>query len=268
MNLTRHRLTIQQISRTFVLFILLSCVHFSFAQVNRVPNLKFHDAEPYFFGFNLSVNQMDFTIEPLENYQQIYFKGKQLPQRDLPVYPVDSASILGIESIPTLGFTVSIIGDLRLGKYFNFRFIPSLAFGSRILHYELRAYRDTDTINFPSDQKVSSTFIELPFLLKFRSARVHNMRAYVTGGIKYSFDLASQANKEEEDNYEPKLFRSDSYLVGGAGLDFFMNWFKFGVEMTMSYGLRDMLLRENNIYTDGIGSLRSKIFMLTFTFEG
>lgn len=248
--------------------IILTSSQFSLAQVNKVPNLKYHDFEPYFFGFILAGNEMNFVIEPKDNFQQIYFKGKQLPQKDLPVFPVDSASIYGINTIPTLGFTVGIVGDLRLGKHFDFRFIPSLAFGSRILDYDLRAYRETDTIAFVSEQKVSSTFIELPLLLKFKSDRLFNTRTYVIGGIKYSFDLGSQANKKEENNYEPKLFRSDTYMVGGAGFDFFMNWFKFGVEFSMSYGLRDMLLRENNIYTDGIKSLKSKIFMLTFTFEG
>jgi hypothetical protein len=93
------------------------------------------------------------------------------------------------------------------------------------------------------------------------------MRAYVFGGIKFSFDLASQANKKEEDNYEPKLYRTDTYGIIGAGMDFYMNWFKLGIEVSMAYGARDMLLREGNMYTNSIESLRSKIFMFTFTFE-
>jgi hypothetical protein len=93
------------------------------------------------------------------------------------------------------------------------------------------------------------------------------MRAYVFGGIKFSFDLASQANKEDNNLKTPKLYRSDTYGLIGAGLDFYMNWFKFGIEFNMSYGFRDILVKEDNIYTGGIESLRSKIFMLTFTFE-
>jgi len=238
-----------------------------FAQVNKVPNLKLYDYKPLHFGFIIAANQMNFMIETKENIHQLYFKGKQLPQADLPIYPVDSAMIYGIDTEPTLGFTVGIIGDLRLGKYFNLRFIPSLAFGSRMLNYDLRLYQDGDTIPFVSQQKVNSTFVDFPFYIKYKSKRVYNMRAYVIGGVKFSFDLASQAKKTEEDNYEPKLYRTDTYGVLGAGLDFYMNWFKFGVEFTMSYGLKDILLREDNIYTDGIENLRSKVFMLTFTFE-
>ncbi len=260
-----------KISRILIFFLFLLVIAFpniSSAQINKVPNLKYHDFEPYFFGFILAANQMNFVIETEENFQSIYFKGKQLPEQENPIFLSDSASIYGITTTPTLGFTVGIVGNLRLAKYLDFRFIPSLAFGSRIINYDIRGYRPTEVSSLVSSQKISSTFIELPLLLKFKSARVYNTRAYVIGGIKYSFDLASQAKKIEENNYEPKLFRTDTQIVGGAGFDFFMNWFKFGVEFSMNYGLRDMLLREGNIYTDGIKSLRSKIFMLTFTFEG
>jgi hypothetical protein len=35
----------------------------------------------------------------------------------------------------------------------------------------------------------------------------------------------------------------------------------------MSYGLFDLLIRENNIYTGGIESLNSKVFQIAFSFE-
>jgi hypothetical protein len=210
---------------------------------------------------------MDFVIETKENLHQLYFKDKQLPQGDLPIFPVDSAMVYGIDPESTLGFSVGIVGDLRLGEYFNLKAVPSLAFGSRILNYNLRLLQDGDTIPFISKQKINSTFVDFPFYLKYKSKRLHNMRAYVFGGVKFSFDLASQAKKKEEDNYEPKLLQTDTYGLIGAGVDIYMNWFKFGIEFNMSYGLRDILLREDNIYTGGIEKLRSKIFMLTFTFE-
>ena len=53
----------------------------------------------------------------------------------------------------------------------------------------------------------------------------------------------------------------------GLGFDFYNNWFKLGVELKMSYGVRDILRHEDNIYTDVIESLNSKTFTLGFTFE-
>jgi len=254
----------------FFLFLLFSIP--AFTQLNKVPNLKLYDYDPLHFGFILAANQMGFVVKTREDIHQLYFKGAQLPQFDLGVSDVDSASVYGVEAIPHFGFTVGIVGDKRIGEYFNLRVIPSLAFGSRNLRFDTRLYKKTnnskDTI-IPRvlTQKVNSTFVEFPVYLKYKSKRLHNMRAYIYSGFKYTIDLASQANKTEENNYEPKLFRTDSNYVIGAGLDFYMNWFKFGIETSMSYGMRDMLLRENNLYTEGIESLKSKVFMLTLTFE-
>ena len=64
-----------------------------------------------------------------------------------------------------------------------------------------------------------------------------------------------------------KLNRHDVYYEIGVGFDFYFEWFKFGTELKMSYGMLDILKRENNIYTDGIDKLKSKIFQLSFTFE-
>lgn len=254
---------------TSILFLISISV---FPQSTKVPNLKLYDYDPVHFGFILAANQMGFSIVTREDIHQLYFKGQQLPLFDLGAADVDSASVFGIQAIPHLGFTVGIVGDKNIGEYFNIRLIPSLSFGSRDLQYDTRLYKkDFDgsdtTISRVITQKVNSTFVEFPIYIKYKSKRVHNMRAYVFTGLKFSFDLASQANKTEENNYEPKLYRSDSHFVLGTGVDFYMNWFKFGVELSMSYGMRDMLLRENNMYTDAIESLRSKIFMFTFTFE-
>ena len=241
----------------------------AFSQINKVPNLKLYDFERLHFGFILVANEMDFMVKAKENLYQTYWED--IPN-DGDLKGSYAARIYGIQANPSIGFSVGIVGDLRLGEYFNLRSIPTLAFGRRELVYRMKLY-DDDNQPILNDsilnitKKINSTMVEFPFLLKYKSKRDHNMRAYVIGGVKFSFDLASQANKEEESNYDPKLFRTDTYGVVGAGLDFYMNWFKFGVELTMSYGFRDMLLREGNLYTDSIESLRSKIFMFTFTFE-
>ena len=61
--------------------------------------------------------------------------------------------------------------------------------------------------------------------------------------------------------------RSDLYGELGAGFDFYTTFFKFGIELKMSYGLNDILKREGNIYTGAVDRLNSKLFLLSFTFE-
>lgn len=251
-----------------ILFLILIS-HHSFSQINKVPNLKLYDYDPYHFGFILVANQMNFVVKNKSDIHNIYYTGDSIPMNDIGEGNISSARVFGITSQPSFGFTVGIVGNKRIGNYFDLRFIPSLAFGTRKLQFDTRLIKpgQSEPVTKILTQKVNSTFVEFPLLLKYKSERVHNTRLYVTGGGKYSIDLSSQANKKEIKNYEPKLYRTDVYFILGAGADFYMNWFKFGIELTMSYGTRNMLVQENNLYTGGIESLRSKLFMFTFTFE-
>jgi hypothetical protein len=233
----------------------------SFAQRQRMENMPTYDFSKYHFGFILAVNQMHFSIRPVEGLNYTYFDSIAAAEIN-----ADSAQIYSIESQPTYGFTVGIVSNLRLGNYFDLRFIPSLAFGERNLDYRFMKYPDTLLIDIRKN--IPSTFVELPFYLKYKSKRLNNYRAYILGGFTYRFDLSSQIKKKKDaGQVQVKLSRNDVYLNLGFGFDFYFEWFKFGTEITMSYGVFDILKRENNIYTDGIDRLSSKLFQLTFTFE-
>lgn len=266
---------ISQVAISITLFLITISV---FPQVNKVPNLKLYDYDQLHFGFILAANQMDFSIKLKDDFHFMEFTGDAIPPMNI-VPGKDSntyATLSGVQALPGLGFTVGMVGDKRIGEYFNFRFTPSLAFGKRTLRYYINAFnvliQNSDTSYIENrvgylDQPINSTFVEFPFLLKYKSKRNHNMRAYVFTGVKFSIDLAAEANKDQEAKLNPRLYLTDNSFLLGTGVDIYMNWFKFGIELSMSYGMRDMLLRENNLYTDGIESLKSKIFMFTFTFE-
>ena len=177
--------------------------------------------------------------------------------------PIDSLYVIRAE--PELGFNIGIVSNLRLGDHFDLRFIPTLSFGERNLIYTL-AKNDTIFLDVP--KKIESTYLDFPFNLKFKSNRVNNFRAYVLTGVKFSIDLASQAkNKDTEDEIHVKLYKNDYSFEVGVGFEFYATFFKFGTELKMSYGVRDLLKRENNIFTDGIDRLSSKIFQISLTFE-
>jgi hypothetical protein len=112
--------------------------------------------------------------------------------------------------------------------------------------------------------------VNFPLELKFKSTRYNNFRAYLLTGAQYTLDLASQAKKREQKANGEKIVKfnpNDFYVEAGVGFDFYNEWFKFGIELKMMYGLMDVLKRENNIYTNGIASLKSKIFQISFSFE-
>jgi hypothetical protein len=234
------------------------------AQRRGVMNLPNYNHSKYHFGFILALNQMHFTVQMNEGFQRVTYDSLQSPD----IF-ADSLRLLNVESKPTIGFTVGIVGNLKLGKYFDLRLVPSLAFGERSLDYYMAAW-DDGQLNFVEIRKsVTSAHIVIPLHIRYRSKRVHNFGAYVLGGAKYVLDLAAtRAQKKEDDNETlVKLRKHDIAAEIGAGFEFYNAWFKFGIEVKMSYGLFDLLQDENNIYTGGIASLKSKVWQISFTFE-
>lgn len=223
-----------------------------------------YDYQKLHFGFILALNQMHFTIQPIADLNYLKFDSVASDEIN-----ADSSMIYSIEHTPTMGFTVGIVSNLRISDYFDLRFIPSLTFGERNLDYRFLKYRGENPPEIVEVTKnVASTFVEFPIQLKYKSQRLNNFRAYVLGGANYRVDLASQANKAQNAaEVEVKLLRHDVYGEIGVGTDFYFEWFKFGTEIKMSYGLMDILQRDQNIYTDGISKMRSKIFQISFTFE-
>jgi hypothetical protein len=241
-----------------------------YGQREKVQNLPEYDYEPYHFGFLLGVNSMDFSIK--QNYPSLgtalYPATKYLSKN------ADSYAVLkAVEPVPTTGFSIGIIGNLRLSDHFDLRAIPTLSFGERRLDYHYYEYnpsdKTTDTTSWSAS--IKSTFLELPIHIKYKGNRINNARPYIIGGAKLVQDLSSDAKKKakapNEDISDIALGRRDLYGEIGAGFDFYFEWFKMGVEAKMSYGLRDILYRDNTMYTRSIDRLNSKIFQLSITFE-
>ena len=246
-----------------VVFFLIAFSVDATAQKRKVQNLPSYDLAPYHFGFILGLNQMLFTVKTVENLPYIKWGADQSPD----IF-ADSLYVYSVNSTPTPGFTIGILGNLRLGEYFDLRFIPSLSFGERTLNYDIRAYKDGISQRVETAKSITTTVIEFPLEVKYKSKRVNNFRAYVLGGAAYTLDLASQKKAQQKSNdVTVKILKNDVMLSAGVGFDFYTSYFKFGTQVKMGYGLNNMIQKEGNLYTDSIESLHSKYFLLSFTFE-
>ncbi|NTW34096.1 MAG: PorT family protein [Bacteroidetes bacterium] len=211
----------------------------------KIENLPKFDLRPYHFGFTLCLNKMDFAIHPIPNFKSL-------------------DSVFVVQSTPQWGFNIGIVSNLRLNEYSDLRFIPTLSFGDRIINYTLQ---DSNKVVINDSKKVESTYLDFPFLIKFKSKRLKNARAYVIAGGQYSIDLASQAKKKDKKNSLVKIKEYDILYQVGVGFDFYLIYFKFATELKMSYGVNDLLKRDGTVYTKSINKLNSKIFQLSFLFE-
>lgn len=233
-----------------LLLLLLFSVNQSFAQGkskdNKVMNLQNYDNRVIHFGFLLGVNLADFRIK----YNPDYFG-------------VDT--VLSIQSKRESGFNLGIISDLRLGEYFNVRFVPTLSFSARTLQYVILE----NNVIVPRDKQVESVFLDFPLLFKYKSERANNFRAYLIGGAKYSMDMASQkdVNSTLVKDILIKIDDSDMLIVFGIGFDLYLTYFKFSPEITYSFGLKNLIVQENNLLTRPIDRLTSKIIQVSFNFE-
>lgn len=233
------------------------------AQQRKVHNLPTYDLQSYHFGFILATNQLLFTVKTVDNMSSIKFDAVQTPD-----FPADSSFVYELTGIGRPGFTIGILSNLRLGKNTDLRFIPALSFGERALNYNILAYRDGEGKFVEIQKNISSTLLLFPLEFKYRSHRLNNFAAYVLGGATYTLDLASQKKAQANTNdITVKIQKNDLLLEVGTGVDFYTNYFKFGVQVKMGYGLNNLIKKEGNIYTEVIDKLKSKVFLLSFTFE-
>ena len=65
-----------------------------------------------------------------------------------------------------------------------------------------------------------------------------------------------------------KLKKHDfAYHVGG-GFDFFLPYFKFGIEIKLTNGIKNLLIQDDTFYSSPLESLKSQTWWFSITFEG
>lgn len=221
----------------------------------KFENLPYHDQKAYHFGFALGFNKMDFALRPISNLHNTPVAGDIIDEFD---------TLKSVLTRAEYGFHIGIVSNLRLAPQWDLRFIPTLSFGDRNLVY--RGVKRGNPIT--RTQPIESTFIDFPLHLKYKSVRMINTRAYVIGGIKYSHDLASVEDKDDlDEEILARIRKNDFFYELGVGFDYYFYYFKFSTEIKASFGIRDILSRENSMFTNSIDRLNSKIIMISFLFE-
>lgn len=237
-----------KVKRTIgILILMIGLASTSFAQFG-VPNLLKYDKKPFHFGFMFGYDIFNYNISS---------------KPDLAEYD----SLMTINTRGMSGFSLGIVTDVRMGKYFDLRFIPGLSFGDRYIDYTIRYASGNELV---TAKNVESVYLDIPILIKYKSSRMlNNIRAYVVAGAQYSFDMISAKKKKAPEHGEVvlKLNPHDVQAQVGVGFDFYCTYFKFTTEFKMSFGFLNMLVPENNMYATSVTSLKSKNMQISFIFE-
>jgi len=236
----------QKLTTYFLLLALFLGTLTSKAQRNkRAQNLIQYDYKKLHFGFTLGINDLNFNMQKNSN-------------------TITNDTLKTLHSKSQKGFNLGIVSNLRIGKYTDLRFVPTLVFGERHLYY---GFIDEEQKDDEQIKRIESTLIDFPIYIKYKSARYNNFRTYVIGGLKYSMDIASQDKIDDEGQEIVKLKKNDLMGEIGFGLDFYLEYFKFSPQIKLSYGLLNLLSKDESVYTQSLNRLTTNGWMLSFTFE-
>lgn len=214
-----------------------------FAQRDRVDYLPNFDKKKLHYGFYLGLNQNDFKID----------------------YKPSNYLDANISVTATSGFNVGLIADLRLHKNINLRFEPGLVSNSKTLAFT--------HINTKQDsiREIGSTYLHLPFVLKFSTNRMDNVRPYLLAGISYDYNFSSnQRNSNDNSGGEFRMKTHNFMYELGIGIDIYLYFFKFSPSIRGVFAMNNELKYDddpNSQWTSPVNFLGTRGLFLTFAFE-
>jgi hypothetical protein len=179
----------------------------------RLINLPSFDQKTIHYGYFLGANQYDFKFEYIENYyEELLLKDVAVDQKK--------------------GFSVGLIGDLRINQYLNLRFEPGLFYNRRELIYP----------EYPEFTKENDRYREI-------------------SNQKNSDDNASNVFRTTIQNLNYEL---------GLGFDFYLYYFKFSPSLRGIFSFQNEMIPDNDPqspWTGKINTMFSRGVALIITFE-
>lgn len=213
---------------------------------DKLQNRPYADNRKWHLGFSVGIHTQDIT-----------FKHNGFVTPDGQSWFMEQPSF-------SPGFCVNGLIDLRLNEYFNLRFSPGMYFGNRNI-------RMVDVNSDATEQQnLKSTFVVLPFDVKFSGQRYRNVKPFLTGGVMPVFDVA----KKRSDFLQLKT--TDVYLTVGLGCNFYLPFFNLNPEIKFCFGLADIINHKRPDLEDDPDRLKitqsidrasSRMVVLTFYFE-
>lgn len=193
----------------------------------------------YYFGISFGLHKSNLKLLHSDDFQS---------QRKISL----------IESYSSPGYDIKVIGNLKIGDYWDLRLLPGFSFGQMQMMYQ----NATLTENEPP-LKLDYVYGELPFHVRYKSHPYRDMRVYVFGGFKYAFDISS---KSRAVNTDFNMSASDYSIEGGIGMQFFFPYFILSPEIKLTKGISNILI--NNEKASDAGLLQKALSqMLTFSFH-
>ncbi len=231
--------------RTFTYLLLLLLPLCAVAQERKVQNKPYIDFRRLHYGFFVGTHLQD--MEFVNN--GFVTENGEMWYADIPNY--------------NPGFSVGVLADLRLGKYFSLRAIPTMHFGQNSVIFREQNSGET------SKQSIKTTYIALPLHVKYAAERFNNYRPYITAGVSPMFNLTVKKQQQL------LLKKFDCMIEVGFGCDFYLPFFKLIPELKFAFSVLDVLRKDRNDlldanyikFTQSVDKVVSKMIVLSLYFE-
>jgi len=205
-------------------------------------NYREFQSKPYYFGITLGYNSSDYKLFHSEDF-------------------IRNDSVFSTQVDRDPGLDLKIVTNLKVGEYIDVRFLPGLAFAGRSI-----MYKNGEEVVRP--RKISSVFAEFPVQVRYKSEPWNDVRMFVLGGVKYSYDVASDSREKTVEDLV-RFSPSDFQVEIGAGMQFFFPYFIFSPEIKFSHGLGNVLIYDDRLNQSLIlDKVVSRALTISFHFEG
>ena len=247
MNSLRH--IIGQWMRLMAMAVMLCGAHQLGAQERKVQNRPYIDMRRWHYGFLVGTHFQDIEFT---NNASIHTTEEGTQE----AWFADVASY-------TPGFSVGVLGELRMTEHVALRFVPTMHFGDKAVTFR---EQQSGAMEW---QAIKSTYLTVPVEVKCSAQRFNNYRPYVLAGLAPMLDLTVKRQRAL------LVQRADVAVEVGLGCDFYLPFFKLIPELKFCFGLSDILVKDRSDltdknllkYTQALDKATSRMMVLTFYFE-
>ncbi|RLZ12309.1 type IX secretion/gliding motility protein PorT/SprT [Faecalibacter macacae] len=226
---------------------------------NRVEQ----DEKKFSFGYFLGTNVMSYKVSPKA-------QNNHLQNGTTEDDGVNSNGLVYLDQESKPGFSVGLIGKLKMNDYIAVKTEPTIHFTQRTLIFnniEVLSNQDPDV----HKREVKSTYLEIPLLLNFSGDRWFNTKPYIQGGVAYVNNL--QSNEDKEDDNELGVFRTNTHNFSWQaemGIEIYFKRFKLTPSVKGLFFFNNELVpdKETTIgYSNTLNSLQTRAVVFSLKFE-
>lgn len=180
------------------------------------------DDRRFSWGYYLGTNLMSFKVVPDEE-------------------GLSEQGMIYLRQANKMGFSVGLMGKLKLHEYIDLKMEPGVHFAERSLYFG-----NIDSSESDSVRGVKTTYVDIPLLVKVHGDRWVNTRPYIQAGVGYAMNLQSN-EKKKEDNKEG-IFRMKTHNFNWqaeAGVELYFKKFKLTPSIKGIFFFNNELVQDN-----------------------